>query len=179
MHKLGLTAAVAAVAGFGLVGPGQADNDFRNKYQDGEVSHACGDDSTVTYHGPEKLWPPNHKLQDVAVTVTDESGDDVTLTVVHNVEETLSGPGQGSGSGGPQHDPDVFFPEGPGATGSESATVPVQLRSERSGRSAEGRTYVLDWTATADNGLTQCASTDETDFEILVPHDMRGGADWK
>lgn len=176
--KLGITLAIAAVAGFSLVAPGQAGNDYKNKYDDTELSHACGDDSAVTYAGPVKLWPPNHKLQDVAVTVTDDSGDDVTLTLTWNAAETLGGEGNGSGAGGPQHDPDVFLPDGPAATGAGAATVPVQLRAERSGR-GEGRTYVIDWAATADNGLTSCSSTDETDFEVFVPHDMRGGADWK
>lgn len=175
--KLGLTLALAGVAGFSLVGPGQAGDDYKNKYDDTSVSVPCGDDSTVSFAGPLKLWPPNHKLQDVAVTITDASGDDVSLTVVPEATEVLGGEGNGSGSGGPQHDPDIFLPNGPTATGSGEATVPLQLRAERSGR-GEGRTYVIDWTATADNGLTTCSSTDDTDFEVFVPHDMRGGADW-
>lgn len=179
MRKLGITLAVASVAGFGLVGPGSADNEFKNKYGDETVTRDCGDGNTVVLEGPTKLWPPNHKLQDLAVTATDGSGDEVTLTVVPDPAQVAGGE---KGSGGPQHDPDVFLPNGPSATGTPSATVPVQLRSERSGLAREGRTYVLHWEADFDGLLPNpCSSmdADQAPFEVLVPHDMRGGADWK
>jgi hypothetical protein len=177
--KIGAVVASAAVAAFGLVGPGQADNTYKNKYPEASDSRVCGE-NTVDYLGPLKLWPPNHKLQDVTLSSTDSSGDETTLTIMVGLQETLGGEGQGSGAGGPAHDPDVFYPNGPTAAGAPTATVPVQLRAERSGR-GDGRTYVIDWTATFDNGMSMCSSADEGQepFTVFVPHDMRGGADWK
>jgi hypothetical protein len=173
--KVGAVAtAVGLVGAFAFVGPGQAGSEFDNKYESGETVHDCGDDSTITYNGPLKMWPPNHKLQDVSITALDGDAepatDDTTLTVTFEVLDAVGG------DGGPQHDPDVLFPEGPVAMGNPEATVPFQLRSERSGK-GEGRTYEITATAAFDNGLPtgSCSTT----FEITVPHDMRGGADWK
>ncbi|MPY85111.1 MAG: hypothetical protein GEV00_17720 [Actinophytocola sp.] len=58
-------------------------------------------------------------------------------------------------------------------------TVPVQLRSERSGK-GEGRTYTINWAAEFDNGSKSCTSMEagQAPFTIVVPHDMRGGRDW-
>jgi hypothetical protein len=51
--------------------------------------------------------------------------------------------------------------------------VPLEIRSERSGR-GDGRTYTL--TATAQfNVVQECTWS----VDVVVPHDMRGGADWK
>lgn len=168
-------AALGLVGAFVVVGPGVAGNDdFRNKYESGESVHDCGDDSTITYNGPLKMWPPNHKLQDVSVTAHDGDAepatDDTTLALTFDVLDAVGG------DGGPQHDPDVLYAGEPVATGNPSATVPFQLRSERSGK-GEGRTYQIHATATFDsNPLT---STCSTTFTVTVPHDMRGGADWK
>lgn len=178
-HKVGITLALASVAGFALVGPGQADSGFKNKYPSTESTYDCGNGDTITYGGPLKMWPPNHKLQDVSVTATDgpssnptdEASNDTTLTLTFNILDAVGG------DGGPQHDPDVLYTGSPTAQGNPSATVPFQLRSERSGK-GEGRTYEVTATATFDGGnpLTQsCSHT----FVIEVPHDMRGGADWK
>ena len=173
-RKVGTAAAVVGLVGaFAFVGPGQADSDFKNKYDSSESVHDCGDDSTITYNGPLKMWPPNHKLQDVSITAHDGDAepatDDTTLTVTFEVLDAIGG------DGGPQHDPDVLMTN-PTAMGNPDATVPFQLRSERSGK-GEGRTYHLTATATFDNGLPTGSCTAE--FEVLVPHDMRGGADWK
>ncbi|HSE54908.1 MAG TPA: hypothetical protein VLB03_04205 [Nocardioidaceae bacterium] len=59
------------------------------------------------------------------------------------------------------------------AAGDPTAVVPFQLRSERSGK-GEGRTYDITADATFDNGLKECSWT----IQVVVPHDMRGGADW-
>lgn len=171
--------AVAAVGTMGLVGafafvgPGLADSEFRNKYDKTQVVHDCGDDATITYDGPLKMWPPNHKLQEVSITATDGDAepalDETTLAVTFAVTDAAGG------DGGPQHDPDVI--PGAPATGNPSATVPVQIRSERSGRSGPDgqRVYDLTANATFDNGTSQCSHT----FQVVVPHDMSGGADWK
>ena len=178
-HKIGLTLAAAAVAGFALVGPGEADPGFDNKYPDTGATEDCGDGDTITYAGPLKMWPPNHKLQDVAVTATDgpsenpadAASNETSLTLTFNVLDAVGG------DGGPRHDPDVVYSGSPTATGDPQATVPFQLRSERSGK-GEGRAYEVTATATFDGmagALTPCTTT----FVVEVPHDMRGGADWK
>jgi hypothetical protein len=170
-RKVGTAAAVVGMVGaFAFVGPGQAGSDFKNKYDSTESVHACGDDSTITYNGPLKMWPPNHKLQDVSITAHDGDAepatDDVTLTVLPAVDDAMGG------DGGPQHEPD-WSTDLAGA-GTESVTVDFQLRSERSGK-GDGRIYNIRADATFDNGLSSCTA----EFEVLVPHDMRSGADWK
>jgi hypothetical protein len=166
-------AAVGLVGAFVVVGPGVAGNDdFRNKYEDTTASESCDSTGgagvvtdTVEYSGPLKLWPPNHKLQDLTFVATNGGGDVATqLVVTAQVLDSLGG------DGGLQHDPD--FIDGAGA-GTDSATAVAQARSERSGK-GEGRTY----TVTA-RGLFDESRTCELTVVITVPHDMRGGADWK
>jgi hypothetical protein len=170
-RKVGTAAAVVGLVGaFAFVGPGQADSDFKNKYDSSESVHDCGDGSTITYNGPLKMWPPNHKMQDVSITAHDGDAepatDDVTLTVLPAVDDAMGG------DGGPQHEPD--WSSDLAGAGTESVTVDFQLRSERSGK-GDGRVYDVRADATFDNGLSSCSHT----FQVLVPHDMRGGADWK
>ena len=165
---------MAALGATAFAAPSIAANensDFKNKYESGTQTVACGDDGdTVTYAGPERLWPPNHKLQPVSITATEgddaDPTDEVTITVVPDVIDATGG------DGGPQHDPDHTGELSDEGTG--SATADFNLRSERSGK-GEGRTYDLDWVATFDNTLDECTGT----FTVVVPHDMRGGADWK
>lgn len=165
-----VAAAVGMVGAFAFVGPGQADSSFDNKYDDTQTVIECGDGATLTYNGPLKMWPPNHKMQDVSITASD--GDDldpldgVTLSVVPAVDDAVGG------DGGPQHDPD--WSSDLAGAGTESVTVDFQLRSERSGR-GDGRIYDVRADATFDNGTSPCSHT----FQVEVPHDMRGGADWK
>jgi hypothetical protein len=173
-YKVGITLAMASVAAFALVGPGVAGPEFKNKYPDTTASEDCGDGDTIDYAGPLKMWPPNHKLQDVQMSATDGSSNPVegaanetTLMVTVDILDAIGG------DGGPKHDPDVSFPDGPAATGDPTATVPLQLRSERSGK-GEGRTYDIHADATFDNGMKSCS----WDMQVVVPHDMRGGADW-
>ena len=174
-YKVGVTLAMAAIAGFALVGPGVADSGFKNKYPDTTASKDCGDGDTIDYAGPTKMWPPNHKLQDVLMSATDgpssnpadAASNETTLTVTVSLLDAVGG------DGGPQHDPDFFFPSGPSDEGDPTASVPFQLRSERSGK-GDGRTYDIHSDATFDGGMKQCS----WDMQVVVPHDMRGGADW-
>lgn len=164
-------------AGAGTAGPG-----FMNKYPSTSVTMDCGDGDTVTYNGPLKMWPPNHKLQDVSATATDgpssttgdDASDETTLTV------TITPTDASGGDGGPNHDPD-YTPGDLTASGDPSAVVDFFLRSERSGK-GDGRTYTINWLATFDGGSKECSSEDGgevTSFVVVVPHDMRGGANWK
>lgn len=164
--KVGTAAAVLGLVGaFAFVGPGQADSGFKNKYDSPGAVHDCGDDSSITYNGPLKMWPPNHKMQDVSITAhdgdTEPALDNTTLAVTFEVLDAVGG------DGGPQHDPDVIV--GMPMNGNPDATVPVQLRSERSGR-GEGRAYHLTATAMFDDMTSQCTA----EFVIEVPHDMSG-----
>lgn len=170
---IGIAAGLGIAASFAVVVPGWAGPEFKNKYGDSTVVRDCGEGDKVTYAGPEKMWPPNHKLQNVSVTAVDGDGDMVALELADNVTDAAGG------DGGPNHDPDVVYPNGPAAQGTGSATVPVQLRSERSGR-GDGRTYTINWVAEFDNGSKVCTSMDagQAPFTIVVPHDMRGGRDW-
>lgn len=172
--RVGIAAGLGVLASAAVVLPGWASGPgFDNKYENTTISRDCGDGDMVIYAGPEKMWPPNHKLQDVSVTATDGDGDNVALEIVGNVTDVAGG------DGGKNHDPDVFYPNGPASSGSGSATVDVQLRSERSGK-GDGRTYTLDWVAEFDDGSKVCTSQDagQAPFTIVVPHDMRGGRDW-
>lgn len=157
-----------AIGGAGAMAfavPGMAGNEFKNKYDDTSASQDC-DGDTVTYDGPLKMWPPNHKMQDVSVTATDDDGEGtVTITITPSVTDVAGG------DGGPNHDPD-YTPEDPAGTGDGTATADFQLRSERSGK-GEGRTYTIDWVATFDDH--ECSSVDDghDPFTVTVPHDMR------
>jgi hypothetical protein len=182
---------IAAVAGVSLLGavavalPGTAGG---NKYASDTVTQTCknstgGDAGTITLVGPLKLWPPNHKFVDEPVTVTDATGDAVVIKISPSFDESALG-----GDGGAQHDPDWQLAGSDGTTpieasGTGTATAAMQLRAERSGQ-GDGRLYTINWTATFDNGATTCDSAASTTdaympYTIEVPHDMRGGADWK
>ena len=182
-RRLAAVLAASSVGALAFATPGLAGSDFKNKYPSATTTRECGDGDTVAYFGPAKLWPPNHKLQDASVTATDggsdTTGDDASNETSLTLADIQVGDAAG-GDGGPQHDPDWAFPNGPTASGDPSATVPFQVRSERSGK-GEGRTYTIDWVATFDGGAKECSSMDEgqSPFIISVPHDMRGGADWK
>lgn len=168
---VGLTAVLAAVS---LAAPGIAGG---NKYASVTSTRDCGDGDTVALNGPLKLWPPNHKMVAEPVTATDSDGSGpVTITVTPQVDDAVGG------DGGAQHDPD-FTPTTPGGdtvvgTGDGSATAGVELRAERSGK-GDGRTYTLNWTAEFDDKTCSSSDSGQSPFVITVPHDMRGGADWK
>lgn len=165
----------AAVSGVALLGavavalPGAAGG---NKYAAVTDSRDCEDGDVVNWVGPIKLWPPNHKfVLETVSAVAGDSSDQVTLTLSPTVTDVAGG------DGGPNHDPD-YTPEDPAATGTGSASVDLNLRAERSGK-GDGRTYTIDWVA--EFGDKTCTSEDagQSPFVVTVPHDMRGGADWK
>jgi len=165
----------ALVLALGVAVPTMA-NGGGNKYAAQATTISCSDDGPgssdkVTLNGPLKLWPPNHKFVDEPVTATSgNTGDSVTIALTPTADDAQGG------DGGPQHDPD-FTPDQPAGNGTGSATASMQLRAERSGK-GDGRTYIIDWTAMF--GQRSCTSTDGSHaaFEVTVPHDMRGGADW-
>jgi len=164
ISKLGVLG-VSAIAALGVATPGFSGG---NKYAAASETQNCGD-NTVNWFGAQTLWPPNHKLQNASITAIDANGGTVTLTVVPTITDVAGG------DGGAQHDPDVIFTNSPTATENDGdASVPFQVRSERSGK-GDGRTYTFDWSAQFSDG-TSCASGDDdghTAFVASVPHDMR------
>lgn len=145
---------------------------------DSSAPDSTGTKDTVTLNGPLKLWPPNHKFVDEPVTAQDDdNAGGVSLTLTPQLADATGG------DGGANHDPDWNSTSADGKTFTASdtdgsVTAAFQLRAERSGK-GEGRTYTIAWTATFDG--QQCSSSDagQTPFVITVPHDMRGGANWK
>jgi hypothetical protein len=178
-RALTVTLALGLVGAFAFVNPATSSPEFKNKYDSIGGTRDCGDGDTVTYNGPLKMWPPNHKLQDVSVTATEgglgtsPSTADTELGVVVELTDAAGG------DGGPNHDPD-YTPGDLAAMGDPTATVEFFLRSERSGK-GDGRTYTVQWEALFDDGAKECTSMDDdqSPFVVEVPHDMRGGADWK
>ena len=176
-RKAGLVGLVGLCGALVVAGPGFAGG---NKYASVTSTRDCGDGDTVALNGPLKLWPPNHKFVPEPVTATDsDPSSQVSLTITPVLTDTAGG------DGGAQHNPDWQLADGSTgdsftSTGTGSTTSELQLRAERSGK-GEGRTYTINWNATFDNGSKSCSSSDsgQSPFVITVPHDMRGGADWK
>jgi hypothetical protein len=162
---LGAVAIVAAA----LAVPAFADHGPTTKTSTGtQLQHCQGlNDNTVALTGPEVLWPPNHQFVNESATAHDGGNGQATLTITPSVLDIAGG------DGGAQHDPDFQFgANGPMATGTPDATVPFQLRAERSGK-GDGRTYQIDWMASFSDG-TMCSSSDDghAPFTVTVPHDM-------
>lgn len=131
---------------------------------------------TITYVGPQKLWPPNHKYADATVTATDEDPDDmVSLTTTGTHDQFDSEGAELVGSGNTDNDIEPAAQTEVSGTGSASQSFTV--RSERSGTRLEGRTYTI----TADamfsdsdgDGSSEEMSMCHAEFQIVVPHDMR------
>jgi hypothetical protein len=181
-----------------LAGPG-----FNNKYSPDEVTVQCLDENgnvvgTVVYGGPLKMWPPNHKYQPVSIVATAVDPDDqVEFSTQGTHDEYLDDGSEMNGAG--NTDMDVNPPAAADGPSTGSARTEHELRSERSGQ-GDGRTYTLDWQARftdidgdgADNNEPYaevvCGSADlgmngfepnADAFLVVVPHDMRCGADWK
>jgi hypothetical protein len=99
---------------------------------------------------PELLWPPNHKMVDVAIdyTVTDPCPHTCVLTVSSN--EPVNGTGDGN------TDPDWEVID----------AHHVRLRAERAGN-GNGRIYTINITCTNDTNQLSSTKT----VTVLVPHD--------
>jgi len=100
------------------------------------------------------LWPPNHRLKDVGVVVSDPDGDAVQVTITGvTQDEPLVGLGSGN--------------KCPDAGGIGGPTV--ALRAERAARS-DGRVYHVSFEAD-DGHAAQCTGT----VTVCVPHDRARG----
>jgi hypothetical protein len=169
-RTLTVLAAMGLVASLALVGPLSAQSG--NKYGPTTRSEDCGSDGsmTVEINGPEKLWPPNHKYVPVTITATDEDGDDVSLAT-EGTHDQYDGDTEINGAG---HTADDVSPAADSDSGAGEATTSHDVRAERSGRIKEGRVYTISYEASGGSDDSCMGS-----FTITVPHDMRGGADWK
>jgi hypothetical protein len=100
---------------------------------------------------PDILWPPNHKLESVAILgVVDACGDTTTITIDSIFQdEPLDSEGDGN------TEPDGF------GVGTDTA----EIRAERAG-TGNGRVYHIDFTATDFRSET-CTGT----VTVGVPHD--------
>src|SRR4051794_16758587 len=166
-----LALGAAAVAAAAITIPSFASNNGTTKDSSATQTQDCSNGHSVSLTGPQVLFPPNHKMVNESATATGSSTDvESSLTLMPQVQD-ISG-----GDGGPTHDPDFASPSGsPMAENASGGTVtePFQLRAERSGK-GDGRTYVIDWSASWDHGLFSCSSNDgkHKAFTVSVPHDQ-------
>jgi len=107
------------------------------------------------------LWPPNHRLQEVCITVVVSDEREPAPTFVLT-SVTSDEPDDGQGDGHTKND------IRDAATG--TADVCFLLRSERSG-GGDGREYTIVYTATDGAGNTTTATA-----VVTVPHDQSGAA---
>jgi hypothetical protein len=133
-----------------------------------------GNIDQIVFEGDLKLWPPNHKYQDLSVTAVADDPDEnvmLTTTVTHDeyVEEFMptspddEEPEEEVGAGNTRDDARPFFAMD---MGDGEAGTTHEVRAERSGR-GDGRTYTV--TADASFDGNECS----TEFLVEVPHDMR------
>lgn len=142
-----------------------------NKYPVIEDVFAC-DNGDIIYHGPAKLWPPNHKYVNISIeAVADNQSDEVMLDTEGAHNEVNSDGSEFNGSGNTPVGTDVN-PAAAHDQGTGSAEVFHDVRAERAG-TGDGRIYTIE--ATANFGGEECIH----EFTIEVPHDQRGGAGWK
>ncbi|HYH28276.1 MAG TPA: hypothetical protein VEA19_05830 [Actinomycetota bacterium] len=186
-------AGVALAASVAFVGPlGAAPG---NKYSNdvARPTFDCPDaDGEIDFTGPLKMWPPNHKYQPFTTTATADDPDaEVTLDVAGMHDEMVSDTEEMNGAG--NTDPATDVSPNPGEAmdtmgamdddgdGNGIAKVVQQARSERSGQ-GDGRTYTISVLATFAGQPCQVDAEGQevaVTYTMDVPHDMRGGADWK
>jgi hypothetical protein len=167
-----LALGAAAIAAVGIAVPSLASNNGTTKSSSGTQVQDCGNGHSVSLTGPEVLFPPNHKMVNESATASGTNPTDLesSLTITPTVQDVAGG------DGGPTHDPDFAYPSGsPTAENASGGTVtePFQLRAERSGK-GDGRTYVINWMASWDEGAFSCSSSDsgKHPFTVTVPHDQ-------
>jgi hypothetical protein len=161
-------------------------------------SEASCNDGIVSW-SPNAIWPPNHKMQTIAISYDDGDNDDTRLTIdgiTHDqfVEDAEGNVKEMNGSGNPH----LIDMEGVGATdtgtGDDNAAVAAKVRGERSGRDISGRVYTITVTCQdylpggvlpdpsgqesndAGDGTEPNPDGAETiNLTVYIPHDMGGG----
>jgi hypothetical protein len=107
---------------------------------------------------PAVIWPPNHKMVDVAFDVDAENACELELSCTI-LQISCNEPVNANGDGNTEPDWVV------GEDGS------LKLRAERSGP-GRGRVYTIRVRCEDANGVG-----DEASVEVMVPHDQGGGSD--
>lgn len=138
-----------------------------------ETTTTC-DGGTVTFAGPDEIWPPNHKLLPASLTFTpDDMAMMYQYTAMAGHDQVIDGE-EMNGSGNTPFETDFAFVGEDGTTtqviagmGTEELTFPMQVRAERSGRDLTGRTYTVMGEVTYGMNMP-CMFA----FTILVPHDQ-------
>jgi cysteine-rich repeat protein len=112
---------------------------------------------------PDMLWPPNHRMVDIAATVTAADTCGATTVVLTDVASDEPDNAVGNGDGNTDND----IQEADLGT----SDFALLLRAERDG-SGDGRTYTVTYTATdAAGNETSGAAV------VEVPHDQGGVTD--
>ena len=185
-----LLLALALVTG-GMASVAVARGGQNPKEERGTVTLPCEDDifGTVgaeSYAGPLELWPPNHKYDQGTLTVTATDAADtvnVVWTATHDQFVTDATTGQAVEMNGSGNTSDDITPAAGELTGTGTVSQVFDIRSERSGRVLEGRTYTIEGTATytddliADGSASPLGSSCDFAFTITVPHDQGKGND--
>lgn len=130
--------------------------------QSDNVTIECNDEGdTINLNGPTLLWPPNHKMVDITITMDDSGGSTSEFVTTSSHDEIAEDGTEMNGSGNTAEDSadaDV--------AAADPAVGTVSIRAERSGQ-GDGREYTI--TVDGMAGDDECSH----DFTILVPHDMR------
>jgi hypothetical protein len=186
---LRLLLALALVSGaFATVAFAGGDNP---KEERGTTTQECDDDvlgnvGDITYSGPLSLWPPNHKYDQGTLTATANDAEDtvnIVFTATHDQFVTDAESGQVSEMNGTGNTTNDISPAAGDITGTGTVSQVFDIRSERSGRALEGRTYTIDGTATytddlvADGSSSPLGTSCDFTFTIVVPHDQGHGKD--
>jgi len=115
---------------------------------------------------PNVLWPPNHQMVDVHVSVQATGGlcsptPQFELQSVQNSQADSGGNGKGHRGVQSQGNEDV--------AGADLHTpdLDLQLRAERDGGDPAGRVYTLTYVITTGTGAGTTTST-----QVIVPHDV-------
>src|SRR5215813_8708454 len=114
-----------------------------------------------TSASPDTLWPPNHKLVPISITVSASDNCDPSPSC-RIVSVTANEPVLGPGSGNTEPDWVIADP-GPKVS---PAVLGVELRAERAG-GGSGRVYRIDATCADASGNATGGDT-----SVTVPHDQ-------
>ena len=108
---------------------------------------------TAISANPNELWPPNHKMIPVRVSVVASDGCGTVTSKIISIHSSQAVLGKGSGNTSPDWK----------ITGDLTA----QLRAERDGPDKNGRIYTITVQATDEAGNAATA-----DVTVFVPHDQ-------
>ena len=167
-------ASVATAASLAFVAPvvaGGKGEAVGQKYPTSQnTTHVCENDSahTITFAGPDVLWPPNHKYFSAVITARSTDSEDTVTLESSGTHDEYADPaahtGEANGAGNTEADVSPFFAtDGPEAV----ASVTQDIRAERAG-TGDGRVYTFSVMAEYSDGDV-CRAT----FTSRVPHDMR------